>query len=82
MNYPQENDFRPLMYKPEQAWALLNMSRCLFYDLVKSGAIELVKVGRSSFVTAEALNRFVKSLPASTADDRAASAPKARNRAA
>ena len=63
MNDYPGNDPRPLMYKPAQAWAMLNVGRQTFYNLVNSGQLELVKVGRSSFVTAEALDRFVKSLP-------------------
>jgi len=53
---------RPRLLKVRQAQALLNIGNTKFYDLVKTGQLELVKVGRGSFVKTDAIDRFVDSL--------------------
>lgn len=52
----------PRLLKVRQAQALLNIGNSKFYELVKTGQIELVKVGRGSFVKADAIDRFVDGL--------------------
>lgn len=52
----------PRLLKVRQAQALLNIGNSKFYELVKAGQLDLVKIGRASFVKADALDRFVDSL--------------------
>jgi excisionase family DNA binding protein len=56
-----------LLYKPEDAAELLSIGRTLMYDLIKSGQVDSVKVGRRRLVPAEALTSYVDHLRAVSA---------------
>ena len=53
----------PLLLRVPQAMGLLNIGRTTFYALVATGELELVKIGRNSYVRASALEMFVNELP-------------------
>jgi excisionase family DNA binding protein len=55
-------DIKPRLLKVREAQAQLNIRNTTFYGLVKAGKIKLLKIGRSSFVKAEAIDDFIKSL--------------------
>ena len=46
----------------ESQAALGGVSRTKIYDLVRQGDIELVKIGRRSFITDASLRRYVRQL--------------------
>ncbi|MCP2340578.1 helix-turn-helix domain-containing protein [Actinomadura rupiterrae] len=50
-----------LMTVPE-VMAVLNLGRCKVYDLIRSGALESVKVGRARRVPADAIDMFITHL--------------------
>ncbi len=52
----------PLLYKPEEAAARLNISRSKLFLLIQGGEIETVQIGRSRRVPAEALADYVARL--------------------
>jgi excisionase family DNA binding protein len=58
-----------LLYKPEDGAAKLGISRSKFFELIASGEIETVQIGRSRRVPAQALEDYVARLraPAGTA---------------
>ena len=47
---------------PEARKLLGGISHSNFYEIIKRGDLELVKIGRRSFVTDEALRRYVARL--------------------
>ncbi|MCC7103665.1 MAG: helix-turn-helix domain-containing protein [Chloroflexi bacterium] len=49
-----------LLLRPEEAAALLSLGRSTIYELIASGALESVTVGRSRRVPLAALERFVR----------------------
>jgi hypothetical protein len=61
-----ENEFNIIggarLLKVRQAQTILNLGNTKFYQLVKLGQIEIVKIGRSSFVKATSLSQFIDSL--------------------
>lgn len=57
----------PLMYRPEEAAEVLSLSRATVYELMSSGAIASVKIGRSRRITREALEAYVAGLTGGSA---------------
>ena len=53
---------RSLYPIPEAQEQLGGLSRSKLYQLVKSGRLKLVKIGRRSFVTRDEITQFVASL--------------------
>lgn len=53
---------RQLLLKPEQASAQLGIGRAKMFELIASGTIESVKIGRCRRVPAEALEAYVARL--------------------
>ncbi len=52
-----------LLYSVPKARAVLgNIGHSKFYQIVASGQLKLVKIGRRSFVTPDELRRYVDSL--------------------
>jgi excisionase family DNA binding protein len=51
-----------LLYKPETAGAKLEMGRTAIYQLVKTGELRSVKIGRSRRIPAAALQDYVNKL--------------------
>ena len=56
-----------LLYKPEAAAAALGIGRSKLFELIASGQIETVQIGRSRRVPAEALSAYVQRLRAGSA---------------
>lgn len=52
----------PMLYSPSQVARILGLSRTKTYDLLSSGAIPSVKIGRSRRVPARLLNDYIESL--------------------
>ena len=57
-----------LLYRVERAAELCDMGRSKFWDLVMSGQIRSVKIGRSRRIPADALDAFIKHLDAEARD--------------
>lgn len=51
----------PLLLTAAQAAALLSISRTTLYELLASGAVESIHIGRSRRVPVDALHAFVES---------------------
>jgi excisionase family DNA binding protein len=51
-----------LLLTPVEAAALLGVGRSKVYELLKSGQLSSVRIGRSRRVPAEAVHKFVASL--------------------
>ena len=49
-----------LLYTPREAALLLSLSRTKVYELIASGELDSIQVGRSRRIPAEALNAFVR----------------------
>lgn len=56
-----------LVYRPAEVQSALGIKNTKFWDLVKKGLLETRKLGGATVVPAESLQRFVASLPKSTA---------------
>ena len=59
----------PLLFTPEQAAAALNLGRTRIFEMLKTGQLPSVQVGRSRRITQQALQEFVQQLtgePAAT----------------
>jgi excisionase family DNA binding protein len=54
----------PWLYKIGEAAVLLRMSRAQLYKLIQLGRIKPVKEGRSTFITPDAMDAYVKLLKA------------------
>jgi len=52
----------PLLYRPEEAAEVLSLSRTTVYELMSSGTIASVKIGRSRRISHEALEQYVAGL--------------------
>jgi excisionase family DNA binding protein len=55
----------PALVRIGPACRYLDVGRSKFYELVREGKLEVVKIGKSARVTTASLKRFVESLPAS-----------------
>jgi excisionase family DNA binding protein len=51
-----------LLYRPEEAAGVLGIGRSKLFELIGAGRLETVKIGRSTRIPAEALERFVREL--------------------
>jgi excisionase family DNA binding protein len=51
-----------LMYRPAEAAQMLGMGRTAAFALIKSGRLRSIKLGGARFITAEALQAFVREL--------------------
>jgi excisionase family DNA binding protein len=49
-----------LLLKPEECAARLGLSRATIYELIRSGALESLKIGASRRVSVRALEQFVE----------------------
>lgn len=52
-----------LLYRPDEAAAVLGIGRSRLYELLASGEMSSVKIGRSRRVPVEALTAYVRHLP-------------------
>lgn len=52
----------PLLFTPSQVARILQLSRTKTYDLLSSGTIPSVKIGRSRRIPANLLSQFIDSL--------------------
>ncbi|MGF7159908.1 excisionase family DNA binding protein [Rhodoligotrophos appendicifer] len=50
------------LYKVKECLYLLNISNTKFYTLVKEKLLKTIKLGRSTYVDVEELQRFLKTL--------------------
>lgn len=55
-------DAPPVLLTVPEAAARLGIRRTLMYDLLGSGEVESVKVGRRRLVPADALDRYIRTL--------------------
>lgn len=53
-----------MLYRPEEAARVLSISRAKVYELISSGALRVVHIGRSARVPRGELERFVARLMA------------------
>lgn len=51
---------QPLAYRPETAAAQLGVGRTTIYELLKTGELESIKVGRSRVIPADALVQYLE----------------------
>jgi excisionase family DNA binding protein len=51
-----------LMYRPAEAAQVLGIGRTRVFALIKSGRLRSVKLGAARFITAEALQTFIRDL--------------------
>lgn len=56
----------PLLYRPEDAAAVLGIGRSKLFQIIRAGEIETVQIGRSRRVPAQALNDYVARLREAT----------------
>ena len=54
----------PVLLTPEEAADALRLGRSMIYDLMRTGDLESVKVGKCRRVPVDALSRFVDTLRA------------------
>ncbi|MEE3503283.1 MULTISPECIES: hypothetical protein [Acidiphilium] len=52
-----------ILYRPAEAQSALGIKHSKFWLLVKEGKIEMRKMGKMSFATADSLRRLADSLP-------------------
>lgn len=55
-------DVRPVLWRVPEAMSLLNVSRSVLYEQIRSGRLRSVKVGRTRLVPAEAIDDYVRLL--------------------
>jgi hypothetical protein len=60
---PRHYEGRRLL-KPKQAQAVLNIGNTTFYQLVAERKLDILKIGRASFVDARSIDEFVDGLRA------------------
>ena len=53
---------KPMLYRPEEAAQTLGLSRARMFELLASGAVESVKIGRSRRIPHAALEEYVAAL--------------------
>lgn len=61
-----------LMYRPIEAAQVLGMGRTAVFALIKSGQLRSIKLGGARFITADALQAFVRELEQKPANDASA----------
>lgn len=55
-------DIAPIAFRPEEAAKMLGIGRTYVYELIRSGDLESVKIGRARLVPAAALDKFFSGL--------------------
>ena len=71
MTIPSHNQMQPtepLLYRVDPAAQRLGVSRSRLYELLASGVIASVKIGRSRRIPADALHKYVNGLTGATGD--------------
>ncbi len=53
---------QPLLYRPEQAAEAIGLGRSKIFQLIASGEIETVRIGRSRRIPRQALEDYVERL--------------------
>jgi len=53
------SEFSPITVRVPHAVAMLGLSRSKLYEFIKSGDIEVVKVGRSTLIPVDSLSNFI-----------------------
>lgn len=51
---------KPLVYKPEDAMILLSVGRCKIYELIRSGELKTVRVGKKYLVPMKSIEEFLE----------------------
>jgi excisionase family DNA binding protein len=51
-----------LLYRPKEAAQVLGRSKTKLYDLIRANKIRSIKDGKFRFITAEALQEYVRTL--------------------
>lgn len=59
---PERNAVPPVLYRVDEAAESLRLSRSVVYELIRSGQLRTVKVGRRRLVPVAALAEYVDSL--------------------
>ena len=57
-----ENQIPPVLYRVDEAATALRLSRSVLYELIRSGRLRTVKVGRRRLVPVDALGECVARL--------------------
>ena len=57
---PDQPDTKPISVKVPEAVRLTGLSRSRVYELMRSGEIEFVKVGRSTLIPFDSLRTFIE----------------------
>ncbi len=60
----------PVLLKASQVRALLQIGRSTYYDLIATGQLRAVKLGRNVFVPRDAVDDFIRNLPPASKVDR------------
>ena len=60
----RDNTLTRALYTPRETQHILSISHAQFYRLVARGALDARKIGRSTYVTAVSIERFLADLPA------------------
>jgi len=61
-------DTTQLLYRPEEAAQIIRQSRTAVYELMASGEIESIKIGRSRRISRRALEKYVARLEGEAGD--------------
>lgn len=59
MTIPQKHESAKLTYKPEEASPLLGIGRNTVYELLRSGRLRSIRIGRKIIIPASAINEFL-----------------------
>ena len=51
------------LYTPRETQHILSISHAQLYRLIGRGALDAVKIGRSTYITAPSIERFLAALP-------------------
>lgn len=68
MRYEKVRTVQPPLLCIADARAQLNIGNTKFYELVKQGLIEIVKIGSATRVKTDSLDRFIASLPSNASN--------------
>lgn len=61
-------DGNTLLYRPEEGARALGLSRARVFELMASGELESIRIGRSRRIPRQALEAFVERLRSKTGD--------------
>ncbi|WP_432051538.1 helix-turn-helix domain-containing protein [Streptomyces xiamenensis] len=62
MTTPMEDSLRLALYRVPDAVRVLNLSRTVIYDLIRTGRLRTVKEGRARLIPASAITEYVERL--------------------